>query len=153
MPGFPAAAHSVAQTFAGANLTNAALADRDVGVVMGCQRQWPPQRQAVHTVAGCVPPHRAPPETRVQCLERAAHCLWAVLITGIYEVLPPLYPLCGGQMRRLERGHKSSRIGIGQRKLQPTTASISASLGEREKRGLRCVAGWVRVRGKFKADL
>ena len=63
MPGFPAAAHSVAQTFAGATLTNAALAERDVGVVMGCQREWPPQRQAVHTVAGCVTPRRAPPDT------------------------------------------------------------------------------------------
>ena len=28
-----------------------------------------------------------------------AHYLWAVLIARIYEVLPLLCPLCGGQMR------------------------------------------------------
>ena len=52
MPGFPSAAHSVAQTFAGANLTNAALADRDVGVVMGCHSK-PTCRPAVSPVSCC----------------------------------------------------------------------------------------------------
>ena len=31
--------------------------------------------------------------------KRAAHYLWAVLIARIYEVVPLLCPLCGGQMR------------------------------------------------------
>ena len=31
--------------------------------------------------------------------KRPAHCLWAVLIVRICEVLPLLCPLCGGQMR------------------------------------------------------
>ncbi len=31
--------------------------------------------------------------------KRAAHYLWAVLIARIYEVLPLLCPMCGGQMR------------------------------------------------------
>ena len=31
--------------------------------------------------------------------KRPAHYLWAVLIARIYEVLPLLCPLCGGQMR------------------------------------------------------
>jgi hypothetical protein len=30
---------------------------------------------------------------------RPAHYLWAVLIASIYEVLPLLCHLCGGQMR------------------------------------------------------
>lgn len=28
-----------------------------------------------------------------------AHCVWAVLIARIYEVLPLLCPMCDGQMR------------------------------------------------------
>ncbi len=30
---------------------------------------------------------------------RPAHILWAVLIARIFEVLPLLCPVCGGQMR------------------------------------------------------
>ena len=37
-------------------------------------------------------PELAPPK-------RAAHYLWAVLMGRIYEVLPLLCPICGGQMR------------------------------------------------------
>jgi hypothetical protein len=31
--------------------------------------------------------------------KRSAHYLWALLVARIYEVLPLLCPLCGGQMR------------------------------------------------------
>jgi hypothetical protein len=37
--------------------------------------------------------------TRPALPKRSAHILLAVLIARIYEVLPLLYPFCGGQMR------------------------------------------------------
>jgi hypothetical protein len=43
-------------------------------------------------VASPTPEPAAPPK-------RAAHYQWAVLIARIYEVIPLLCPLCGGQMR------------------------------------------------------
>ena len=47
---------------------------------------------------GNAPPTQAVPAQPVQP-KRPAHYLWAVLIARIYEVLPLLCPLCGGQMR------------------------------------------------------
>ena len=40
-----------------------------------------------------------PEPTQPALPKRSAHILWAVLIARIYEVLPLLCPLCGGQMR------------------------------------------------------
>ena len=48
--------------------------------------------------AGNAAPTQAVPAQPVQP-KRPAHYLWAVLIARIYEVLPLLCPLCGGQMR------------------------------------------------------
>ena len=46
-----------------------------------------------HTGATTSEPAPAPPP------KRPAHYLWAVLIARIYEVLPLVCPICGGQMR------------------------------------------------------
>ncbi len=55
---------------------------------LGRRRTWGRQRT----------PTQAVPAQPVQP-KRLAHYLWAVLIARIYEVLPLLCPLCGGQMR------------------------------------------------------
>jgi hypothetical protein len=47
-----------------------------------------PVGNAIQTQSEPVPPKRSP-----------AHYLWAVLIARIYEVLPLVCPMCGGQMR------------------------------------------------------
>ena len=52
-------------------------------------------------------------------------------------------------MRRWVRGHKSSRIGILRRNPHPTLMSISASIGDLEKRRLSCAAG--SLRGRLRA--
>jgi len=46
--------------------------------------------------------HAMPPTPEPALPKRSpAHYLWAVLIARIYEVLPLLCPLCGGQMRQI----------------------------------------------------
>ena len=50
--------------------------------------------------SGPAPPGDAvPPVSEPAPPKRAAHYLWAVLIARIYEVLPLLCSLCGGQIR------------------------------------------------------
>ena len=61
--------------------------------------------QAEPAATGLVAPGPAPPGDAIPTMsapvqpKRAAHYLWAVLIARIYEVLPLLCPMCGGQMR------------------------------------------------------
>jgi hypothetical protein len=54
--------------------------------------------ELIDRIAALVPPQPAQPET-VPPKRSPSHYLWAVLIARIYEVLPLLCPVCGGQMR------------------------------------------------------
>jgi hypothetical protein len=57
-----------------------------------------PAQTGANQGAPGVLPQPTPPEP-VPTKRSPSHYLWAVLIARIYEVLPRLCPLCGGQMR------------------------------------------------------